>query len=269
MVGLVVWGGMGGLPAGDGAETGWASHRGAGEGVAGRRASGGPSGGWPATCRVNGAKALVGGSARIQVPQSNFGETTPDAARRQRRDGRHGGRPALGVAQRSLHLHSNHTAGGSQCLGGRGGGSGAPVRPALPGMPPAPAPAPPCRPQGLHKARCRGHHARVGPRSRLQPPPAPLTAGRWRAAESRLSPGASHGTPRRAAGAPSKGSWWQGEASWGGACAVVGPCTGCSHPGLACQLAGGGRAADWCCEGQAVTDARASWASKHGRHRGG
>ena len=26
----------------------------------------------------------------------------------------------------------------------------------------------------------------------------------------------------------------------GWACAVVGPCTGCSHPGLACQLAGGG-----------------------------
>ena len=204
-----------------------------------RRASGGPSGGWAATCRVHGPKALAGGPARIQVPLSTLRSTTLDAARRQRREGRHGGRPVLTVALVRLHLHSPHTAGGQP---GPGGGSGRTSQASSARDAPCTRARPPCRPQGLHTARCRGHHARVGPRSRLQPPPAPLTAGRWRAAGQDPAKSRSRSWHVAQGGRRAiEGLHMARPGELVGACAVVGPCTGCSHPGLACQLAGGAR----------------------------
>ena len=158
---------------------------GLGRACAERRASGGSSEGWPATCRVHGPKALAGGPARMQVSPSTSRSATPDA-RRQRRQGGHGGRTVLSVAPSHLHLHSPHTAGVSHGLGGSGR-----TRQACSARD-APRARPLCRPQGLHTARCRGHHAHPGPRSRLQPPPAPLTAGRWRAAVQNPAESRSH-----------------------------------------------------------------------------
>ena len=174
---MVCWGGLGlaGLPAGDGAETGWTSHRGAGEGAE-RRAAGGPSGGWPATCRVHGPKALAGGPARMQVPPSTSRSATQDAVRRQRREGRHGGRPVLSVAPSHLHLHSPHTAGVSHGLGGSGRTSQASsARDA-----PCTRARPLCRPQGLHTARCRGRHAHPG--APQQAAATPCTPDSWQVA---------------------------------------------------------------------------------------
>jgi hypothetical protein len=153
-----------------------------------RRASGGPSGGEPATCRVHGAKALGEGPARIQVPLSSFGGTTPDAARRQRREGRHAG------ARFAHSLCPSCTSTAPTLLGVRHGlgGSGRTSQASSARDAPCTRARPLCRPQGLHTARCRGHHAHPGPRSRVQPPPAPLTAGRWRAAVQNPAKSRSH-----------------------------------------------------------------------------
>ena len=145
----------------------------------------------------------------------------PDAARRQRREVRHGGHPEFGTAERCLQLHSPHTAGGNRGGGGGGGGGLTSQASSCPGWPPQPRPPalPPERP--AHSALPRSPCA-AGPRSRVQPPPAPLTAGRWaRRCRIRLSPGATHGTSRRAAGAASEGFRWHGEATRG-ACTLWG-----------------------------------------------
>ena len=84
-----------------------------------RRARRGPSGGWGATCRAHGQKALVGGAARIQVPLSTSRPSGHNAARRQRREVRDAGQA---VATRSLphtHLHTPQ-----HCWGGPGDGGG-------------------------------------------------------------------------------------------------------------------------------------------------
>ena len=104
------------------------------------------------------------------------------------------GRAGTAGARFSVSLRPTCTSTAPTLLGSAmaWGGAGAPVRPALLGMPPAPAPA-----RSAARKACTQRAAAVatrtpGPRSRLQPPPAPLTAGRWRAAVQNPAKSRSH-----------------------------------------------------------------------------
>ena len=139
---MVWWGGLGlgGLPAGDGAETGWASHRGAGDGVRAaarlRRAVRGLG------CHLQSSWAKGAGWGPSPNPSSsvNFAKHHPRRSPAAAQGGQ--ARRAPGSHSRSGPLappQPPHCWGAARAWGG----AGAPVRPALPGMPPAPAPARP------------------------------------------------------------------------------------------------------------------------------
>ena len=85
-----------------------------------RRARRGPSGGWGATCRAHGQKALVGGAARIQVPLSTSRPSGQNAARRQRREVRDAGQAVATRSPPHTRLHTPTTAGVGLGMGGGG-----------------------------------------------------------------------------------------------------------------------------------------------------
>ena len=144
-----------------------------------RRARRGPSGGWGATCRAHGQKALVGGAARIQVPLSTSRPSGQNAARRQRREVRDAGQA---VATRSLahtHLHTPTTAGVGLGMGGGGGGGRCRFRLSLKatgGTPRRSAGAPPRGSRWHGNATWGAMHA-GGAMHRPQPPWTGMPAG--------------------------------------------------------------------------------------------
>ena len=144
-----------------------------------RRARRGPSGGWGATCRAHGQKALVGGAARIQVPLSTSRPSGQNAARRQRREVRDAGQAVATRSPPHTRLHTPTTAGVGLGMGG-------------------------------------GRALQISVKSQSH---------WWHAAQ----------VGRRA----TEGLQMAWKRDLGGSCTLVGPCTGRSHPGLACQLAVG------------------------------